>query len=95
MHSIKDLRNNIDLFKDNLKKRFFEFDTENILNLDQIHRKLIQEKETLEKDTIQELKDRQNLKAKKKKDSSKLGKFLKKLGVEEPEKKKPEFEIDQ
>ena len=53
------------------------------------------EKETLEKDTIQELKDRQNLKAKKKKDSSKLGKFLKKLGVEEPEKKKPEFEIDQ
>ena len=53
------------------------------------------EKETLEKDTIQELKDRHNLKAKKKKDSSKLGKFLKKLGVEEPEKKKPEFEIDQ
>ena len=53
------------------------------------------EKETLEKDTIQELKDSQNLKAKKKKDSSKLGKFLKKLGVEEPEKKKPEFEIDQ
>ena len=53
------------------------------------------EKETLEKDTIQELKDRQNLKAKKKKDSSKLDKFLKKLGVEEPEKKKPEFEIDQ
>jgi len=53
------------------------------------------EQETLEKDTIQELKDRQNLKAKKKKDSSKLGKFLKKLGVEEPEKKKPEFEIDQ
>ena len=53
------------------------------------------EQETLEKDTIQELKDRQNLKAKKKKDSSKLDKFLKKLGVEEPEKKKPEFEIDQ
>ena len=53
------------------------------------------EKETLEKDTIQELKDRQNLKAKKKKDSSKLDKFLKKLGVEEPEKKKQEFEIDQ
>jgi len=53
------------------------------------------EKETLEKDTIQELKDHKNIKAKKKKDSSKLGKFLKKLGVEEPEKKKPEFEIDQ
>ena len=53
------------------------------------------EQETLEKDTIQELKVRQNLKIKKKKDSSKLDKFLKKLGVEEPEKKKPEFEIDQ
>ncbi|MDG1689695.1 MAG: AsmA-like C-terminal region-containing protein [Flavobacteriales bacterium] len=53
------------------------------------------EKETLEKDTIQELKASQNLKTKKKKDSSKLDKFLKKLGVEEPEKKKPEFEIDQ
>jgi len=53
------------------------------------------EQETLEKDTIQELKVRQNLKIKKKKDSSKLDKFLKKLGVEEQEKKKPEFEIDQ
>jgi len=53
------------------------------------------EQETLIKDTIQELKALQNLKTKKKKDSSKLDKFLKKLGVEEPEKKKPEFEIDQ
>ena len=53
------------------------------------------EQETLEKDTTQELKVRQNLKIKKKKDSSKLDKFLKKLGVEEPEKKKPEFKIDQ
>jgi hypothetical protein len=53
------------------------------------------EQETLEKDTIQELKVRQNLKIKKKKDSSKLDKFLKKLGVEEQQKKKPEFEIDQ
>ncbi len=53
------------------------------------------EQEILIKDTIQELKALQNLKTKKKKDSSKLDKFLKKLGVEEPEKKKPEFEIDQ
>lgn len=53
------------------------------------------EQETLAKDTIQELKVRQNFKIKKKKDSSKLDKFLKKLGVEEQEKKKPEFEIDQ
>ena len=53
------------------------------------------EQETLDKDTIQELKAHQNQKIKNKKDSSKLDKFLKKLGVEEPEKKKPEFEIDQ
>ena len=53
------------------------------------------EQETLDKDTVQEIKVRQNQKTKKKKDSSKLDKFLKKLGVEEPEKKKPEFEIDQ
>ena len=53
------------------------------------------EQETLEKDTIKEFKARQSQKTKKKKDSSKLDKFLKKLGVEEPEKKKPEFEIDQ
>jgi hypothetical protein len=36
-----------------------------------------------------------NKRIKKKKDSSKIDKFLKKLGVEEQEKKKPEFEIDQ
>ena len=53
------------------------------------------EQETLDKDTIQEIKAHQDQKIKKKKDSSKLDKFLKKLGVEEPEKKKPEFEIDQ
>ena len=53
------------------------------------------EQEPLDKDTIQDIKVHQNKKTKKKKDSSKLDKFLKKLGVEEPEKKKPEFEIDQ
>ena len=31
----------------------------------------------------------------KKKDSPKLNKFLKKLGVEEEQKEKPKFEIDQ
>ena len=53
------------------------------------------EQEPLDKDTIQDIKVHQNQKIKKKKDSSKLDKFLKKLGVEEPVKKKPEFEIDQ
>ena len=53
------------------------------------------EQETLGKDTIPNQKVLRNQKIKKKKDSSKLNKFLKKLGVEEQEKKKPEFEIDQ
>ena len=33
--------------------------------------------------------------SKKKKDSSRLNKFLKKIGVEEEDKKKPKFEINQ
>ena len=53
------------------------------------------EQETLDKDTILNQKVLRNQKIKKKKDSSKINKFLKKLGVEEQEKKKPEFEIDQ
>jgi hypothetical protein len=53
------------------------------------------EQETLDKDTILIQKVLRNQKIKKKKDSSKINKFLKKLGVEEQEKKKPEFEIDQ
>jgi hypothetical protein len=53
------------------------------------------EEDILDEDTIQVDKVSQNQRIKKKKDSSKLDKFLKKLGVEEPEKKKPEFEIDQ
>ena len=40
-------------------------------------------------------KDKKNKKNVKKKDSSKFNKFLKKIGVEEGEKEKPEFEIDQ
>ena len=53
------------------------------------------EEETLDKDTILNQKVLRNQKINKKKDSSKINKFLKKLGVEEQEKKKPEFEIDQ
>jgi len=50
MHNIKDIRNNPNLFKDTLKKRFLEIDLKNILELDENNRKLIQEKETLEKE---------------------------------------------
>ena len=50
MHNIKDIRQNPDLFKNNLKNRFVDIDLKKILKLDENNRKLIQEKETLEKE---------------------------------------------
>ena len=50
MHNIKDIRNNLDLFKNSLKKRNVKINIDEIINLDQINRKLIQEKEILEKE---------------------------------------------
>ena len=59
MHDIKYIRNNIDFFKDSLKKRFLNIDVNNIINLDEKNRKLIQKKESLEseKKTISKSKD--------------------------------------
>ena len=50
MHNIKDIRKDIDLFKNSLKKRFLEVDLKKILELDDENRKLIQKKENLEKE---------------------------------------------
>ncbi len=50
MHNIKDIRKNPNQFKESLKKRFLEIDLKTILELDENNRKLIQEKETLEKE---------------------------------------------
>ena len=50
MHNIKDIRKNIETFKDSLKKRFVNIDLDKILNLDEQNRKYIQKKETLEKE---------------------------------------------
>ena len=50
MHNIKDIRNNLDLFKNSLKKRFLEVDLKKVLELDEENRKLIQKKENLEKE---------------------------------------------
>ena len=49
MHNLKEIRNNEEFFKESLKKRFFDFDIEKILKLDELNRKYILEKETLEK----------------------------------------------
>ena len=50
MHNIKDIRQNPDIFKEELSKRFVNIDLKKILSLDEKNRKLIQDKETLEKE---------------------------------------------
>ena len=50
MHNIKDIRQNPDIFKKELSKRFVDIDLKKILSLDEKNRKLIQDKETLEKE---------------------------------------------
>ena len=58
-HNIKDIRKDIDNFKNSIKNRNVDIDFDKILNLDQDNRKLIQEKEKLEmeKKTISKSKD--------------------------------------
>ena len=48
MHSIKEIRNDIETFKKALDKRFLEIDIDKILSLDKINRKHIQQREVLE-----------------------------------------------
>jgi seryl-tRNA synthetase len=50
MHNIKDIRQNSDQFMKDLGNRFVEIDLNKILSLDESNRKLIQEKESLEKE---------------------------------------------
>ena len=59
MHNIKDIRKDIDNFKNTIKNRNIDVDFDQILNLDEENRKLIQEKEKLEmeKKSISKSKD--------------------------------------
>ena len=50
MHNIKEIKKDIQNFKDSLKKRFLNLDVNKILELDEKNRKLILEKEILEKE---------------------------------------------
>ena len=50
MHDIKKIRKDFQSFKQNLKKRFIDIDVDSISKLDTDNRKLIQEKEELEKE---------------------------------------------
>jgi len=50
MHNIKEIRNNLEAFKEGVHKRFIEIDLNRILLLDENNRKYIQEREVLEKE---------------------------------------------
>ena len=50
MHNIKDIRNNFDNFKNIIKSRNVSVDLNQILDLDQKNRQLIQKKESLEQE---------------------------------------------
>ena len=73
MHNIKDIRKDVDNFKNTIKNRNVDVDFDQILNLDEENRKLIQEKEKLEmeKKSISKSKD-ENLFEKSKEISNKI-----------------------
>ena len=50
MHNIKEIRNDINSFKEALDKRFLNIDVDKILSLDENNRKYIHQKEALEKE---------------------------------------------
>jgi seryl-tRNA synthetase len=60
MHNIKEIRNDIEAFKEALDKRFLDVNVNNILTLDENNRKYIQQRENLEKEKkdISKLKDK-------------------------------------
>ena len=78
MHNIKDIRQNPELFQNGLSKRFVDVDLKKILSLDEKNRKLIQDKETLEKEkkVISKNKD-PSLFEKSKKISEQISKYVK------------------
>jgi len=62
MHNIKDLRKNLDIFKKKFKNRNLNFDADKFNNLDELNRKLINDKEKLEqeKKSLSKSKDKSN-----------------------------------
>ena len=50
MHNIKEIRNDIESFKEALDKRYLDIDVDKILSLDESNRKFIQQREILEKE---------------------------------------------
>ena len=81
MHSIKNIRQNPDFFKEELNKRFVDIDLKKILSLDENNRKLIQDKEVLEKEKKDISKNKDpSLFEKSKKISDQISKYIKEQG---------------
>tara|TARA_B100001057_G_scaffold481622_1_gene555856 strand:+ start:478 stop:1725 length:1248 start_codon:yes stop_codon:yes gene_type:complete len=68
MHSIKDLRKNLEIFKKKLLERNINFDKEEFIKKDTLNRELINKKEKLEqeKKNVSKLKDKSNFEKSKK-----------------------------
>ena len=62
MHNIKDLRKNLESFYKKFKNRNLNFDVEKFIKLDELNRKLINDKELLEqeKKSLSKSKDKSN-----------------------------------
>ena len=82
MHNIKDLRKNLSIYKKKLKDRNLDLDVENFNKLDELNRKLINDKEKLEqeKKSISKSKDKSNF-DKSKKISEEISVLIKKKNV--------------
>ncbi len=76
MHNLKDIRNNLELFKKKLKERNVSFDISNLIDKDKENRLLINQKENLEKEKkiLSKTKDVKNFEK-----SKKLSKEIDKL----------------
>jgi seryl-tRNA synthetase len=79
MHNIKDLRNNLETFKKKLKDRNLNFDVKQFTKLDDLNRKLINDKELLEqtKKSLSKSKEQSNFE-KSKKISQEINELIKK-----------------
>ena len=78
MHNIKDLRKNLDNYKKKFKDRNLDFDIRKFNKLDELNRKLINDKEKLEqeKKSLSKSKDKSNF-DKSKKISEEISSFKK------------------
>ncbi len=94
MHSLKDLRKNLDIFKKKFQNRNVQFDVNNFKKLDTLNRELISKKEKLEqeKKILSKSKDKSNF-SKSKKISEDISSLIKKQSKTQEELNKIIFSL--